>query len=52
MKVLMVDDEASLRNALRLCFVKAGYEFVGLPNGEMALDYFRKEDHPISSFSM
>lgn len=46
MKVLMVDDEASLRNALRLCFAKAGYEFVGLPNGEMALDYFRKEDHP------
>ena len=46
MKILMVDDEASLRNALRLCFTKAGYEFVGLPNGEEALEYFRKEAHP------
>lgn len=46
MRVLMVDDEASLRNAMRLCFTKAGYDFEGLPDGESALEYFRRETHP------
>ncbi len=46
MRVLMVDDEVSLRNALRLCFTKAGYEFEALPNGEAALEYFRQGNRP------
>jgi CheY-like chemotaxis protein len=40
-RVLIVDDEATVRRVLTLCLAGAGYEVEGAPNGAVALEKIR-----------
>jgi CheY-like chemotaxis protein len=45
-KVLVVEDDPSLRAILRLLFEEAGYEVVEAGHGQAALDLLRDDDLP------
>jgi signal transduction histidine kinase len=44
--VLMVDDDADIRHALRPIIERAGYTFLQAPNGAAALEQLRREGPP------
>jgi signal transduction histidine kinase len=46
-KVLLVDDEAGIRNVLKISLADAGYEVFVQDNGEKALEIFKKVRPPI-----
>lgn len=54
LKILIVDDDASIRNMLAIVLKKAGYEVVSAENGYIALDKLKKEsiDLVISDIKM
>ena len=45
-RVLVIDDEADVRQAIRLALTKAGYEVVLAEDGEKGMQAFQSGDHP------
>ncbi len=46
-RVLVVDDEADLRKAIRLILTKAGYDVVEAEDGDQAIEAIRSGDNPL-----
>jgi len=46
-RVLVVDDEADVRNTLRLTLTKAGYDVIEAEDGEKAIEAVRSGDNPL-----
>ena len=46
-KILIVDDEAEVRNVLTIFFDKKGYKTQEAENGEQAIEIVRSEDFPV-----
>jgi CheY-like chemotaxis protein len=44
--ILIVEDDAAVRDAMRLVLEMAGYTVKGVPNGREALDYLRQNERP------
>lgn len=45
-RILVVDDEANVRKAVRLILVKAGYEVIEAADGQQAMDVIASGDNP------
>ncbi len=46
-RILIVDDEESIRKALRLTLSKAGYDVVGAEDGEKGIEAIGADDNPL-----
>jgi two-component system, chemotaxis family, chemotaxis protein CheY len=46
-RVLVVDDESSIRKPVRLTLTKAGYEVVEAQDGEQAIKVLNSDDNPL-----
>ena len=46
-RVLVVDDEPSIRKLVNLSLTKAGYEVVEAPDGEQAIKVLNSDDNPL-----
>ena len=47
-KVLVVDDEAEIRKAVRLVLTKAGYDVIEAEDGEKGIAAVKSGDHPLT----
>jgi two-component system chemotaxis response regulator CheY len=46
-RVLVVDDEKTIRDLLRMTLTKAGYEVVEAEDGAKAIEILRQDDNPL-----